>query len=415
MSASPTLSPTSTADARGYHAFMAGSLVGRIGDWLDLVALNWATLQLTDSALHLALINVCRLAPVFALSVPAGVLADRYDRRRLLMLIQVLSAALTVLLGLMIHQHAAFWAFALVVTVRACLSAMDAPVRNALLPNLAPSDRQAQAVALNAAQMNLARVIGPAIAGAVLAVAPALWLFALNAASSLVALASLAFVPATPQTARTTKSKGAMAEALAFVRAQPTVQSLLILAIAPMVFGFPYTAMLPLFVRDLTGLGPTAFGGLLTVSAVGSLVGSGRLAFLRDQQAAGKWLIVSLLGFGLSLGLFMVSKGWVPAAIAMFLVGLTSQTYRTTSRIALQAAIPDALRGRILSIALMDRGFIPLGTLLVGAIATQFGTGWAGATMALGSLAVTGGLVVLRPEIWRLAPVPSDSDQVRQA
>ncbi|HEY9898949.1 MAG TPA: MFS transporter [Pantanalinema sp.] len=382
---------------------MAGSLVGRIGDWLDLVALNWATLQLTDSALHLALVNVARLAPVFALSVPAGVMADRHDRRRLLMLIQVLGAALTLLLGLLVHLQAAFGAFTLVVTLRACLSAMDAPVRNALLPNLVPPRRMARAVALNAAQMNLARVIGPAIAGGMLAVAPAPWLFALNAISSLVALASLFFVPAAAHGARRAPANGGVKEAIAFVRAAPTVQSLLVLAIAPMVFGFPYTAMLPLFVRDLTGLGPTAFGGLLSVSALGALVGAGRLAVVHEGQEAGKWLIVSLAGFGLSLGLFMLSKGWVPAVIAMFLVGLTSQTYRTMSRITLQGAIPDALRGRILSIALMDRGFIPLGTLLVGGIAERFGTGWAGLFMALASLALTGTVLLVRPEIWRIS------------
>lgn len=415
MSAFPTPSPTSRAELTGYRAFMAGSLVGRIGDWLDLVALNWATLQLTNSPMHLALVNVCRLAPVFLLSVPAGILADRHDRRRLLMLIQVASAVLTLGLGLLIHRHAAFWLFALVVTLRACLSAMDAPVRNALLPNLAPPERMAQAVALNAAQMNLARVIGPALAGGMLAVAPAIWLFVLNAASCLFALASMAFVPATPRTPRKAKAGGDLQEAVAFVLGAPTVQSLLILAIAPMVFGFPYTAMLPLFVRDLTGLGPTAFGALLTISAVGSLLGSSRLAVSADRQESGKWLILSLAGFGLSLGLFFCSKGWVPAAIAMFLVGLTSQTYRTLSRITLQAEIPDALRGRIMSIALMDRGFIPLGTLLVGAIAARFGSGWAGATMALGSLAVTAGIVLLRPEIWRLSPVASDGDQARQA
>jgi hypothetical protein len=389
---------------------MAGSLVGRIGDWLDLVALNWVTLQLTDSALHLALINVCRLAPVFALSVPAGVLADRHDRRRLLMLIQLVSAVLTLIVGLLIHWHATFWAFAAVVTLRACLGAMDPPVRNALLPNIAPTGRLAQAVALNAVQMNLARMIGPAIAGGMLAVAPALWLFAINALSSLFAFAAMGFVrPRAPLSCGSAAS-GGMGEAIAFVREHPTVLSLLILAVAPMVFGFPYTAMLPLFVRDLTGLGPTAFGSLLTVSAVGSLVGSSRLAVKSDQPNAGMWLIFSLVGFGLSLGLFVLSRGWGSAAIALFLVGLTSQTYRTLSRISLQATIPDALSGRILSIALMDRGLIPLGTLLVGAIAARFGAGWAGLTMALGSLGVTAGVVLVRPAIWRLGTLAGQSE-----
>ena len=390
--------------SRVFQIFMSGSLVTRVGDWMDLVALNWAVLQLTNSPLMLGVVNACRLLPTFLLSVPAGLLADRYDRRKLLIYIQIAMMFLTFFLGYLVDSGPAlFWVFILIVTLRSMLAAMDSPIRNALLPNLVPANAMSSAIAINTLIINLSRIIGPAIAGMLLAVTDIANLFYINAWGTLGVLISLLMIRshAVPKFKKN-REKTTFKEASDYVKSQPAVQSLLILAIVPMVFGFPYTTMMPLFARDLLNLGPEGFGLLLSISSIGALVGATWLSLGKEIKGAGKWLICSIMGFGLSLLLFIAAQNFLQAGIAMFLVGLTSQTYRTMSRITLQEYVPDQLRGRVLSIALMDRGFIPLGAILLGAIATWAGTTWAGIVMGVGCIAITSIVLTIRRQIWNL-------------
>jgi MFS family permease len=390
--------------SRTFRIFMAGSLISRVGDWMDLVALNWAVLQFTNSPLYLGLINACRLFPAFLLSIPAGILADRYDRRKQLIWLQAGMMLLTFGLGYLVENRSSFWLFAAGVTARSILAAMDPPIRNALVPNLVPESSLVSAIALNTAVLNLSRIVGPAIAGMLLSITDIANLFYLNGCSTAGVLLSLFAIGSHSYPGKTAakREKATLNEAVNFIRLHPSVQSLLVLAIVPMVFGFPYTTMLPFFARDQMQLGPEGFALLLSVSSVGAVAATVWLSFGRDVDGAGKWLIGSIVGFGLSLLLFVMAKQIWVASVAMFLVGLTSQFYRTMSRITLQQQVPDQLRGRILSIALMDRGFIPLGALLMGAIAGWAGAFWAGVVMGTGCIAVTLAVIWKRKQIWHL-------------
>ncbi|WP_223588993.1 MFS transporter [Neobacillus bataviensis] len=390
--------------SRSFTIFMSGSLVSRVGDWMDLVALNWAVLQFTDSPLYLGLVNACRLVPTFILSVPAGVLADRFDRRRLLIWIQIVMMMLTFCLGYLVETKQSFWFFVLIVTIRSMLAAMDPPVRNALVSDLVAPSLMTSAIAINTTVIHLSRIVGPAIAGALLAVTEMENLFFINAWATLGVLFSLLIIHSHsfPDSTKKDKEKRTLREAAEYIKSQPSVQSLLILAIVPMIFGFPYTTMMPLLARDLLQLGPEGFGMLLSISSIGALVGTCWLSLGKDIKSAGKWLIYSILGFGVSLLLFIGSKNMFMAGAAMFLVGLTSQTYRTMSRITLQMNVPNQLRGRILSIALMDRGFIPLGAILIGAIASWSGTLLAGFVMGAGCIGITLLIAASRRQIWKL-------------
>lgn len=390
--------------SRPFAIFMAGGIVTQAGEWMTLVALNWAVLELTASPLYLGVINACRLVPAFVLSVPAGVLADRYDRRKLLISLQVGVMLSTFCVAYLLAAGVSFWPFAAAVTLRSSLIAMDPPVRNALIPNLVPESCSASAIALNAGARNVSRIAGPAIAGALLAVmevADVMWISAWSIAAVLLSLLAVRPISDREKLPRG-GTKADIQEAVAYIKKDSSVQSLLILAVVPMVFGFPYTAMMPLFAKDLVGLGPEGFALLLSSTAVGALVGSAWLSLGREAGGAGRWLVCSIIGFGLSLLLFMATRTLVTAVAATFLVGLTSQTYRTMSRIVLQAEVPDRLRGRIISIALMDRGFIPLGAILIGAIAGWVGTLWAGVFMGAGCIAVTLAVLAVRRQIWRL-------------
>jgi MFS family permease len=368
------------------------------------VALNWAVLEFAGSALYLGLINACRMVPAFLLSVPAGVLADRSDRRRLLILLQAGIMPSTLCVGYLLAAESPFWLLAVVVTLRSILTAMVIPVRNSLIPNLVPETQVASAVAVDTAVRNLSRILGPAIAGTLLAVTEVANVFWISAFSIVAVLLSLLVVrPKSSRGDAASKNiKADIQEAAVYVKNSPVVQSLLILAVVPMVFAFPYTAMMPLFAEDLLQLGPEGLGILLSVAAAGALVGSAWLSLGRETEGAGKWLVCSTVGFGLFLLLFMFAETLVTAAAMMFLVGLASATYRTMSRVALQTRVPDRLRGRILSIALMDRGLMPLGAILIGAVAEWADALWAGVVMGGGCVAVTLAVLAARRQIWSL-------------
>lgn len=397
-------SPTRFAlRSRSFGIFAAGYLISQAGEWMTLVALNWAVLEFTGSALYLGLINACRMVPAFLLSVPAGVLADRSDRRKLLILLQAGTMLSTFCVGYLLAADSPFWPLAVVVTLRSVLMAMVIPVRNALIPNLVPESQEASAVAVDSGVRNISRIVGPAIAGILLAVMEVADVFWISACSIVAVLLSLLVVhPESDRSATSNNMKADVQEAAVYVKNSPVVQSLLILAVVPMVFAFPYTAMMPLFAEDLLQLGPEGLGVLLSVAAAGALVGSAWLSLGSETQEAGKWLVCSIIGFGLFLLLFMTAETLITAAVLMFLVGLASATYRTISRVTLQTRVPDRLRGRILSIALMDRGLMPLGALLIGAVAEWAGALWAGMVMGGGCVAVTLAVLAARRQIWSL-------------
>jgi MFS family permease len=389
--------------SRDYRLFLLGNLISWVGDWMDLAALNWAVLERTGSAIDLGLINACRLAPVFLLSLPAGVLADRVDRRRLLIGLQSGTMALTFLVGLLLATRAPFPIFALAVAARAGLAAMVLPIRNALLPALVPSVALPGAVAGQAAAMNLARIIGPALAAGLLLVARVETVFWINGASFAAVLGTLIAVDVGGGAVRREANgpKSGVREAIAYIRGDGAIRSLLTLAIVPMVFGFPYTTLIPLFARDLLHVGPSGFGALLSASAAGALIGSGWLTPPGRAPRSLRSLVGSTIAFGLGLLLFTASRTLLAAAGAMFFVGLAGQVYRTSSRILLQDRVPDHLRGRILSIALMDRGFIPLGAIVLGAVGDLGGAAWAGVVMGGGCVAAPLAVLAARRQAWR--------------
>jgi MFS family permease len=397
-------SPTRFAlRSRSFGIFAAGNLVSQAGEWMTLVALNWAVFEFTGSALYLGLINACRMVPAFLLSVPAGILADRSDRRKLLILLQGGTMLSTFCVGYLLAANSPFWLLAVVVTLRSVLMAMVIPVRNCLIPNLVPESQVASAVAVDSGVRNLSRIVGPAIAGILLAVMEVADVFWISACSIVAVLLSLFVVhPESNRDAVSNNIKADIQEAAVYVKNSPSVQSLLILAVVPMVFAFPYTAMMPLFAEDLLQLGPEGLGILLSVAAAGALVGSAWLSLGSETEGAGKWLVCSIIGFGLFLLLFMIAETLVTAAVMIFLVGLASTTYRTMSRVTLQTRVPDRLRGRILSIALMDRGLMPLGAILIGAVAEWAGALWAGVVMGGGCVAVTLAVLAARRQIWSL-------------
>jgi len=394
--------PRSALQSGSYRLYLGGSLLHHTGEWMDMVALNWVILQGTQSPLHLALLNACRLVPAFLLSIPAGVLADRFDRRRLLIGLHAGMAGCTLVLAYVLASGLPFAVVALVVVVRSILAALDLPIRSAFIPQLVPAANLTSAIALHTAVLNICRMIGPAVAGFLLSHTDAADLILAHGLGTMAVCLSLVSIPhrARAIAPRAAGGNGAMAEALQFIRRDPMVRTLLTLAVVPMLFGFPYTAMLPVFAQDLLHAGPAGFGLLLSVSALGALGGSLWLSRGREPREPGKWLIGSTLGFGVALLLFVMSTNLAVAMVTIFLVGMTGQLYRTMSRVTLHQHVPDHLRGRIVSMALMDRGFIPLGSLLASMATGWWGAFGAGMMMGSGCIVVTLLLMSLHRGLW---------------
>jgi MFS family permease len=389
---------------RRFAVFLGGSLVSWIGDWMDITVVSWAVLQWTNSPVDLALVNACRLIPVFAMSVPAGILADRYDRRRLLIVLQAAMVLLTLAIGVLFAMRFPFWTFAVVLAIRSSLTSMVLPIRSAMIPNLVSPSVQGEAIALYTAAMNLSRIIGPAIAGWLLTVVAAEEVFWINCGCLTVGVATLFVVRLEGQSLdrgkRTVTSD--LAEAAAYIRSHRSVQSLLILSVVPMIFGFPYIALMPLFARDLYDSGSEGFGTLLAISAFGALTGAGLLSYVATDRRAGRRLLVSIVVFGAALLTCAATRNFTVAAVSMFVVGLSSQFYRTLSRIMLQAEVPDGLRGRVVSIAMLDRGLIPLGAMLLGSIAAAAGAHLAMIVMGVSCIGLTFAVVAADRRIWRM-------------
>lgn len=331
----------------------------------------------------LAVINACRLLPNLVFSVPAGEMADRLDRRRLNSINNLLNAILIVTVGAAFTLKLPFWVAAVLVTARAVVTATEAPFRNAYICGLFNGDRLKAAVAQNASIMNLGRVVGPVLGGVLLASTGSMVTFLL---AGLFTFAYAAVVHCLPSdrplcagTCKLIKRRGFFQT----LREFPDLKNLLYLSIPVMLFGFPFTAMLPLVTENLLGLGSQEFGTLLSISAVGALVASTQLSFNPDHSSwnSTRW---SAFLFGLSLIGLVLVKSFYSAALLLFVIGYIGQVYRSCSRMRFQEVVPKECAGKMMGVALMDRGLIPIGGLIIGAIAEYFDPRMGIAVMGVG-------------------------------
>ncbi|AHH97849.1 MFS transporter [Kutzneria viridogrisea] len=366
--------------------FLTGTLASRIGDNADLLALNWYVLERTHSATMLGLVNVLRLAPILFCTAPTGWLADRFDRRRLLAGTRLALFVSTLAVAAAVVGEGPMWVLCGAVLVRAVAGCAEPVLRQSMLPLLCGGRPLAKVVAMHSACLNLAMVLGPAIGSVLLATTPLVTVFWFNVACSVLSLCCLTILPENSRRAE----RGPSTPLWPFVRENPVVRAQLALAVGPMLFAFPYTSLMPLLAKDLVGGDAGTTGLLLTSGAVGALAAS---LSLSRRAPARPGVLAAVTGVALGvmlLGLLVFRSFGVEAAVAMMLlVGVVGQCYRTSNRSALQLALPDELRGRVLGIANTDRALIPAGTALLSPIAELFGTATMLLVMGVGCVLVT--------------------------
>lgn len=364
------------------NRFNAGFFSSRVGEWVYTVALNWIVLTETSSPWLLAVVNACRLAPSLLLSWPAGLWADRYCPRRLSYLNNIANAVVMLAVGLALHLKAPMLYVSALVLLQAALTALEGPFRNTYMGSLFQGRQLKAAVAHNASLMNAGRIVGPLLAGFLLTRVGGLGTFLVAALCTAVFCAAMARPEAALRRAERARAQASFSLATT-LRENKAIRDILLLAVPMMFFGFPYTAMLSVLTDTLLGLGAEQLGALTAISAAGALVASGWLGLRPEHSDWAQTLRYALL-FALSLCLLAGIQGFASAALVLFFVGYLGQAYRSCSRMHLHEVLPPGGAGQILGLSLMDRGMIPLGGLLLGAVTEFAGPRAAYALMGIG-------------------------------
>lgn len=402
---------------RNYRLYFGGQIVSISGTWMQNTAQAWLVLQLTGSAAAVGVLAVCQFAPYTLLGLAGGVVADRLDRRRTLVVTQsipiVLSAALA---ALSLSGHVRVWEVDLLAALYGCVLCVDTPARQAFTVDMVGRRELPNAVALNSSLFNASRIIGPALAGLVIGsfgVGPC---FAINAASYVAVVVSLLAMDtgALHQGARSgrppTVVRG-VREGLAYVARTPRIRVVLLMMLFVGTISMNFNVLVPVLAAHTLQSGAPTLGLLLAMFGLGALAGA--LFSASIGTASWRWLLGG--GFGLGIGELVLAPQRTVAAAALLLAlsGVAFTLYTSNSNSTLQLLVPDALRGRVLAIyAWVFFGTAPIGGYLAGWLADRGGTSLAftvsGATATAATIA--GALWSRRAAIASLPPVAAAAD-----
>ncbi|MEJ7568164.1 MAG: MFS transporter [Gaiellaceae bacterium] len=364
---------------RNYRLFFVGQLVSVIGTWMQNIALAWLVIELTSSPLAVGILAFCRFAPFTVFGLFAGVVADRVENRKLVIATQlfsmVLSAVLTVIV---LTGSATLWLVYVIATLGGCALVFDAPGRHALTFQLVGRDELPNAVALNASLFNASRVVGPSLAGVLIAAFGVGVCFAINTVSFLAVLTSLLLmrkeelVPVA-RDAEPPSMLRSIGEGLRYARRTPHVRLILAIVTVVSTVGFNFHVILPLLASETLNTGPEVFGILSAFFGAGALVGALLTAAL--GRASWKVLVAGTGGFSLSLlALAPLTAVW-GCAILLFVTGTCFTLWTSNANSILQLGAPDHLRGRVVSLYLWAfAGLAPIGGLLAGFLTDLGGT-----------------------------------------
>lgn len=372
---------------RNFRLMWGGLLVSNSGTWLQVVAQDYLVYQITGRALDLGLVNVARAVALISLSFFGGAVADRMDKRRLLMVTQSLFAASAALLGLLVELHIVrVWHIVAVAFFNAVVLAVDNPARQALLPHLVPREHLMNAIALSSITFTGAAAVGPALAGPVVAALGMDWGFYLNAITyfAVVCAVSALRLPPAREKGRREPVGAALASGLSYVAASPVILLLVSLLVVTNFFAMPYQALLPVFARRVFNGGLRDLSYLRAAPGLGALLGGFLVARFSGISWKGILVLGSALGMSAALLLFSAS-GWMPVALLLLCcVGALWAVFQSSVQTLMQQLTEDQMRGRVMSLFTVSViGMWPLGALPLSWAADQVGAPTATAAGAL--------------------------------
>ena len=392
---------------RNFTLIWVGLLVSNVGTWMQAVAQSWLIYKVTgNDPLYLGWLGLCFALPMVLVPPLGGVVADRADRVRLLYVTQTAALALAAILAVLTWTGAIRpWHILATTSAGALVLAFDNPTRQSLIAELVPRNALQNALSLNAATFTGAALVGPAVAGALLDVVGAGWLFAMNAASFLAVLFALTAMREVPKHEHAIpKIKDALLGGFAYAFRERWMLGILALSALAAVFVRSYQQMLPVFADDIFHVGSRGYGFLLAGGGAGALVGALGISSMRDIEAKGRVMIASGLAMCAALALFVFSSSRTTHfALAVGLVvaiGVASTLFTTMLSTMIQMRVPGPLRGRVVSLYVSTLIGLPsLGALGVAAIGKVIGVPWA---LMGGAAIVTFALIVASPRyFWR--------------
>ena len=400
----PVVTPRPTTTRRGgmfralshrdFRLFWIGAFLSNVGTWMQAVAQGWLMLLLTNSAFWLGLDAFVATAPGFLFTLAGGVFADLIDRRRLLLFTQVVAGmaalGLAVLVGTGVVNRWMVLGFSF---ITGCCMALASPSFLAMTYDLVGREDLPNAIAMNSTQFQLARVVGPALAGVAFKLFDLAGCFFANGLSFIAVVAALWVVRPERKTTATHSVRDRRAlwhdlvEGFRYVRNRPRVSALLILSGVNSLFGAPYFTLVPIYARNIFGLGETGLALMMGTAGAGAFFGALLVAYLGDFRRKG-WLVLGgSITFGLFITAFAVSASLTMSLVFLFGVGFSIVVSVATTNTLLQKLVTDQMRGRVMSMFILSfLGTMPIGNILAGAASNSVGPQF---TLALGGIIVT--------------------------
>lgn len=364
-----------------YRRFWWGGLVSLTGSWMRITALSWLVYDLTGSPLLLGAVTFVNTVPTMLLAFYGGALADRTEKRHVLVATQATFMAVAVALAVLtLTGRIDVWQIMALSAVSGIAAALDMPARQSLIPHLVVREDLTNAIALNSAMFNGSRIVGPAIAGLILGEfggrAGAGWAFAVNAVTYLAVISALLAIPvdSRPSAAVQKPVLDDLREGMAYARSSPPLRTLLALLAVAGIFGLSFTVLMPVFARDVLDVPAQGLGMLMTASGVGSTIGALLMASARMDRP-GVVIMGTFAGFVALLAAFALSPVYPLSLALLAATSGTMTAYMSATNTTIQSIVPDAMRGRIMSFYVFALfGTAPLGGLIMGWLASALGS-----------------------------------------
>ncbi|HKD63142.1 MAG TPA: MFS transporter [Candidatus Acidoferrales bacterium] len=372
---------------RNFQFFFSGQLISLIGTWMDNIAEAWLVYRLTGSSLLLGTVAFAGQIPVFLLAPVGGMVADRWNRQRVVIATQASSMVLAGILAVLtLTGRIAVWEVVVLAALMGAVNAFDIPARQAFLVDMVGRDDLMNAIALNSSMFNGARVIGPSIAGILVASIGEGWCFAANSISYIAVIVGLLLMQvsrAPVETLRVSPFEH-IVEGFRFVWNTGPVRALLLLLGLVSLVAMPYSVLMPIFAARILHGNARTLGVLMGATGVGALGGALTLASRSGVKGLGRWVAIACASFGTFLILFSLSR-WYLLSVAMLVpVGFSMMVQMASSNTLIQAMVPDRLRGRAMAVySMMFMGMAPIGSFLSGWSADHIGAQW---TLAIGGV-----------------------------